>query len=281
MSWIQSHTALSDHPKTRKLARILGTSKPTTIGHLHCLWWWAFDYAADGSLDRFDAMDIAIAAEWDGEPDDLVSALVTAGFLDRDEDGLTLHDWDQYGGKLHAKRAADADRKRAERRGDKGGNPSPSNGCPSDIQYPSHVEKKREEEKREEENNNGADAPPKAKRASQVPQDFAVTEALESWGKANGFTVEQMTSQIPEFIDHYQAKGEARKDWNASFHNWMRRAKKWNQLDGQRPGGLRIFEGGYDPLRTMTPKEKSEFEAQMERAKREQDALLPPEMRAS
>jgi len=38
--YIQSHEEIATHPKTRRLARALGISLPTVIGHLHLLWWW-------------------------------------------------------------------------------------------------------------------------------------------------------------------------------------------------------------------------------------------------
>lgn len=115
MAWIESHQSLGDHPKTRKLARLLGIPKVAVIGHLHCLWWWATDYAEDGSLQRYDDLDIAIGAEWDGDPASFLDALVTAGFLDDDEHGLRIHDWDEYAGKLIERRKANAERMRKTR----------------------------------------------------------------------------------------------------------------------------------------------------------------------
>lgn len=115
MAWIESHQSLRDHPKTRKLSRILGTSLPATIGHLQCLWWWAIDYAEDGNLSRFDAFDIAIGGEWDQDADTFVNALVTVGFLEYIADGLTVHDWDDYAGKLIERRKANAERMRNAR----------------------------------------------------------------------------------------------------------------------------------------------------------------------
>lgn len=96
-------------------------------------------------------------------------------------------------------------------------------------------------------------AAPKKKRATQVPDDFAVTDALEAWGAENGITPEQMRAQVPQFQDHYRAKGETRKDWPASFRTWMRNAQRWGQLDpkpsnvtpfqsnGHRPAGRRGY----------------------------------------
>lgn len=94
---------------------MLGISVPAAIGHLHCLWWWALDYAEDGDLSVFDAEDIADAAMWDGDPQAFVDALIAcgpsgrAGFVERTPDGgLRLHDWEEYAGRLIASRQANA-----------------------------------------------------------------------------------------------------------------------------------------------------------------------------
>lgn len=116
MAWIESHQTLGQHPKTRKLAHLLGVSKPAAIGHLHCLWWWAVDYAEDGDLSRFDALDIAIGAEWDGDETEFVTAMVKAGFLDEGPgDTFAVHDWDDYAGKLIERKKANAKRMREAR----------------------------------------------------------------------------------------------------------------------------------------------------------------------
>lgn len=126
MAWIESHQALANHPKTLKLARLLGISRVAAVGHLHFLWWWATDYAQDGSLARFDALDIAIAADWQGDPNGLLRALREAGFLDEDD---ALHDWHNYAGRLIERRRADAARKRQSRASDI---QQPSGGHPGD-----------------------------------------------------------------------------------------------------------------------------------------------------
>lgn len=101
---------------------MLGIQRVHLVGHLHALWWWAMDYAPSGSLSGFDAADIADAMEWEGDPDALIGALLGcgvgdgAGFLDAADDGsISIHDWDDYAGKLLGKRNRDAARKRVER----------------------------------------------------------------------------------------------------------------------------------------------------------------------
>ena len=113
MAWIESHQEVGRHPKTKKLACLLGVSLPAAVGHLHYFWWWALDFAQDGTLEKYDGYDLADAMQWDGDPDQLVEALISAGYIDDTDDGLMIHDWGEYAGKLLERRAKDRARKRA------------------------------------------------------------------------------------------------------------------------------------------------------------------------
>jgi hypothetical protein len=119
MAWIESHQELKDHPKTRKLARQLGITVPAAIGHLHCLWWWALEYAQDGDLSVYDAEDIADAAMWEGESSAFTDGLIKAGFIDSadDTDAITIHDWMEYAGRLVTSRRRKADAMKLKRDG--------------------------------------------------------------------------------------------------------------------------------------------------------------------
>lgn len=112
MVWIESHLSLGSHPKTFKLARLLGISRAAAVGHLHYLWWWAMDYAPSGSLDRFDPIEIAIAGAWEGLPAEFIESLTQAGFLDVDG---TIHDWMDYAGRLVLLRQRKAEAMRKKR----------------------------------------------------------------------------------------------------------------------------------------------------------------------
>lgn len=120
MAWIESHQTLAGHPKTRKLAHLLGVSRPTAIGHLHCFWWWALDYADDGDLSRHDDLDIAIGADWEGDSGAFVDAITAVGFIEVNTDGMrTIHDWYDYAGKLVDRKKANAERMRLAREAEK------------------------------------------------------------------------------------------------------------------------------------------------------------------
>ena len=115
MSYTEFHQALMTHRKTYALASILRLRNSAACGHLAFLWCWALDNAPTGELTNIDAGAIARAADWPKSAAVFINALVAAGFVD-DVDGLlTLHDWDQYGGKLVRARAANNERMKRAR----------------------------------------------------------------------------------------------------------------------------------------------------------------------
>lgn len=100
MVWIESHSTIGAHPKTRKLARLLAISVAQAVGHLHLLWHFAVEYARDGELvPRHDLEDIAAGALWEGAAQDFLTALVESGFVDSTGATHVLHDWHHHGGK--------------------------------------------------------------------------------------------------------------------------------------------------------------------------------------
>lgn len=115
MAWIESHQTLRRHPKTLHLVTVLGIPLAQAVGHLHCLWWWALDYADDGDLTRFPAEVLGQAAEWPGDGIEFLNALVTTGFMNTDK---TIHDWMDYAGRLVERRKSDARRKYVQRTSD-------------------------------------------------------------------------------------------------------------------------------------------------------------------
>lgn len=115
MAWIESHQELGQHPKTKRLAKALRIHAAQVVGHLHFLWWWALDYADDGILHEMGAEEIADAAGWPGDGQEFLSAMLAVRFLDNGPDGLVIHDWWQYAGKLVSKRRTNAERMREAR----------------------------------------------------------------------------------------------------------------------------------------------------------------------
>jgi hypothetical protein len=155
MAWLEAHQELRDHPKIKRAARLLGINRPQMIGHMLCLWWWCLDYAQDGDLTDFDRADIADAADWQGDPDTFVDALLNCGPADRpgfltNGNGLKVNDWEEYGGRYIGKRNQSRDRQRTyrERNALVTRDNSVSNGAT--VQY-STVQKTTEQDRTEEE----------------------------------------------------------------------------------------------------------------------------------
>ena len=120
--WFKSRTTLRDHPKTKKLTRLLDVHLAETIGTLNCLWWWAIDYADldTGDIGKYTPDEIADACEWHGDPDKLIKALVKSRFLD-DEPSLRIHGWEEHLGALNVRRIANRDSARASYQRSKAG----------------------------------------------------------------------------------------------------------------------------------------------------------------
>lgn len=90
---IRLDKAFPNHPKTRKLRRLLGGDG---VDCLIALWCFAGEYRTKGRLERLSPDDIAETVGWKGKPEDLINALQAVGFID-DMDGLLiLHDWDVH-----------------------------------------------------------------------------------------------------------------------------------------------------------------------------------------
>lgn len=115
MAWIELHQAVWTHRKTWAMADELGVPPAQVVMHLAALWCWAVDSAPAGDLGGVRPGSIARAAQWDGDAQTFITAAVAAGYLDADEDGLRLHDWMDYAGRLIEQRVTDRDRQRAAR----------------------------------------------------------------------------------------------------------------------------------------------------------------------
>jgi len=115
--YIQLYQSVFGHRKTRRMARRLKMPCVHVAGHLAAIWCWAMDKTADGFLPEITEGALEEAAEWEGKPGALVSAMKDAGYLDVDKASgvIVIHDWQEYAGKLIQRRAKDKARKQAER----------------------------------------------------------------------------------------------------------------------------------------------------------------------
>lgn len=83
--------------KFKRLQRRLKESTRAVVGLLEMLWLGTAKNCPQGDIGRFTNLDIAIMCDYDGDPDELVAALVEERWLDKDsEHRLVVHDWHEH-----------------------------------------------------------------------------------------------------------------------------------------------------------------------------------------
>ncbi|MEW6234729.1 MAG: hypothetical protein AB1656_05020 [Candidatus Omnitrophota bacterium] len=86
-----------DHPKTKRLAKILGIQRCHAIGILEALWHFTAQHAIQGNVGRWSNEEIAEGVYWEGDSDTLLNALLKSGFVDpHPTHRLIIHDWHDH-----------------------------------------------------------------------------------------------------------------------------------------------------------------------------------------
>lgn len=148
MAWISVHETV-DGPKLRKLHKSLGCSKFEALGILNFFWFWGLQNAdRQGLILCADEDDIArhlygVGAGCRLAPDKLVPALIEAGFIDKDEDRLYIHDWESWQKewyKYQERLKNDAERQRKKRNANKEAESPADNPADSPVDIPKKVD---------------------------------------------------------------------------------------------------------------------------------------------
>lgn len=83
-----------DHPKTLDFAARLNVELPTAIGHLELFFAFVAKKSPQGNVGKWPDGAIARACYWNHDPTAFLTALASAGFIDRDrEHRFLVHDW--------------------------------------------------------------------------------------------------------------------------------------------------------------------------------------------
>ena len=59
-----------------------------------------------------------------------------------------------------------------------------------------------------------------------LQSDFELKDKHKKWAIEKGYNDLDLNYVTEKFIDHYLGTGEARKDWDAVWRNWVRRERK-------------------------------------------------------
>ncbi|MHB1038017.1 MAG: hypothetical protein ACYC35_26710 [Pirellulales bacterium] len=87
-----------DHPKLRRLAKLLDVPHYAAVGIMESLWQFTAKHAIRGDIGKWTDAEIAAAIDWpEDESPQLVKALVEARLVDRHATHrLIVHDWPEH-----------------------------------------------------------------------------------------------------------------------------------------------------------------------------------------
>lgn len=89
--------AAADHPKLQRLQKALGLPRYVAIGLLETLWHFCARYAPQGDIGRWMDEEISDWIGWEGEPANLIEALVSTRWLEpHPTHRLIIHDWHEH-----------------------------------------------------------------------------------------------------------------------------------------------------------------------------------------
>jgi len=106
MTWLQIPSNLQRDPRIHKAARLLGVQPTTIVGQYVALTSWLLDFVESGDISKFDPVDIAEAAMWDSDPQQLIEAYAAAGLIKDNR----FTDWDTVAGRLLQRRETERQR---------------------------------------------------------------------------------------------------------------------------------------------------------------------------
>lgn len=140
MAWISVSEDIVGGPKIRNTAKELGCSKNEVLGLLGRLWLWAIPKTdISGRMpgtDKNDVEEVLCVGKADFlNAKHIVESLIRNNWIEFREDGLYFHEWEElqcHYYRAEAKRAADAERKRKERKNKSAGGLSKTKDKPID-----------------------------------------------------------------------------------------------------------------------------------------------------
>ena len=70
----------------------------------------------------------------------------------------------------------------------------------------------------------------RAKRATAVPESIEVSDEQYGWAWGElGLQRSDVDRETAKLIDHFRSTGETKKDWGATWRNWMRRSLEFRR----------------------------------------------------
>jgi hypothetical protein len=244
-----------EHPKTLRFCRAI--ADPCGATYLLRLWTWATKSAPDGDLRDMEPDELELALRWRGDPGVCYAALVSAGFIDKDDDGATIHNWgERTGGAIvrmeqggAKQRESATERKRMQRKRERerkaaeaaaGGHANVTRDTGVTSRPVTPLDKTRQDEARQDPSANDARAgDPPATTPGPVALAHAVAMAVEEAGElvaAQGPPLALVRGGTPTGFDVVQLFGKVRGE--------VLKVPGWNTPQGQSPQKADRFVAG-------------------------------------
>lgn len=141
--WIKMRNDLHTHPKVVRMSSALKADRLRVIGGLHAVWCLFDVHSEDGSLSGYTPQAVDELISFAGFSD----AMSAVKWLQINDDGLALPEFDEHNGQSAKRRATETKRKRLERDGTEPKTTGRKTSAPD-----ADKKRSREEERREEKN---------------------------------------------------------------------------------------------------------------------------------
>lgn len=96
--FVPMRLSLRGNIKLHKLARKLRQTRAAVSGHLFWLWASVMEQRTDGNITGWDAQEVAYYADWQGDEEAFLAALLDIGWILQSEDELRINDWQDWCG---------------------------------------------------------------------------------------------------------------------------------------------------------------------------------------
>lgn len=93
LPYYQADPNLPDHHKLDTFCDLLDICDVMATGHLHMLWCGVARVAEHGNVSGWPPRKFARFSRWTGDPKEFLSALISSGFVDKDDDEMRVHNW--------------------------------------------------------------------------------------------------------------------------------------------------------------------------------------------
>lgn len=230
MTWFKNDDSFYDHPKVVD-APDCAVALWTRAG---C---WSARYLTDGFVPT------TMPARLCDDPDTAVKELVARGLWERAKGGYRFHDWGDYQPtreSVESDRAAARERMRVLRNGRSKSHGSEGVRANNSEQQQNSDRTSRPPTRPDQEpSKEGSDADRlRFDNAVRIPEPFPLSEEMKQWVRDNTPSIDGW-KEHQKLIDHFLAapdKTGRKKDWLATWRNWMRRAQEYAEENAKRRG---------------------------------------------